>query len=129
MDKEQTRAAAAVMVAHADGKRIDYQRRDSLLPGQWSYASTPVWDFTTFNYRIAPEPKRRALRMSDLEGHPVVWLRTCKKIESLVTQIDTGGFSYTGFRGTFESLAESSIYEYSFDRTNWQGCFKIEEAE
>lgn len=38
-----------IMQHFADGGEVEYSNRESNI---WSRASTPVWDWTEFNYRI-----------------------------------------------------------------------------
>jgi hypothetical protein len=53
MTPEQAREAAAVMLAFADGSRIEckYVNRE-----EWSKVDTPVWNWDVVEYRVAPEP-------------------------------------------------------------------------
>ena len=46
-----------VLQAYKDGKKIEYFSRADC---KWLPCEvTPVWDFDTFKYRIAPEPKKK----------------------------------------------------------------------
>ena len=62
MTKEQCREAGATMIAWADGKTIQWRRRDQ---NEWSEVHqscigiTLSWDWDTFEYRIEPMPKLR----------------------------------------------------------------------
>lgn len=53
MNAEETKRAAAVMIAHAEGKRIERQSRSE---GDWADCPQPVWNWYSRDYRIAPEP-------------------------------------------------------------------------
>ncbi len=53
MNQEETRAAAKVMQAFADGKDIEYRQRNDQIP--WRYIPAPSWDFAKCEYRIKPE--------------------------------------------------------------------------
>jgi hypothetical protein len=55
MDAEETKAAAAVMIAWAEGNKIQYKSKSSQRD-IWTYVSEPIWDFDYLDYRIAPEP-------------------------------------------------------------------------
>lgn len=63
MTPEQTREAAAVMLAFADGNRIEckYVNRK-----EWTKVDTPVWNWDVVEYRVASEPWRGKLWV-----HPV----------------------------------------------------------
>lgn len=62
MTKEQCREAGATMIAWADGKSIQYRRRDQ---SEWfdvepaCTATTLSWDWDEFEYRVKPMPKLR----------------------------------------------------------------------
>ena len=53
MTPERAREAAAVMLAFADGKKIEARRKTT---GTWSVKREPVFDFCGYDYRVAPEP-------------------------------------------------------------------------
>jgi hypothetical protein len=44
-----------VMIAYRDGKKIQMQRRGT--DNAWS-ETYPAWDWASFDYRIAPEPRK-----------------------------------------------------------------------
>ena len=53
MNKEETKAAIAVMQGYVDGKEI--QCTDVLgKTGYWSNPVFPQWDFSLYKYRIKP---------------------------------------------------------------------------
>lgn len=54
MTPQEAREAAAVMLAFADGKKIECKLRDR--PDQWSILNKPVWNWESAEYRVAPEP-------------------------------------------------------------------------
>lgn len=56
MDKEQTKAAIAVMQAYVDGNQIEVKGRGV---GWCPCATDPTWDWTVCEYRVKPEPKLR----------------------------------------------------------------------
>ena len=62
MTKEQCREAGATMIAWADGKSIQYRRRDQ---SEWfdiepaCTATILSWDWDEFEYRVKPMPKLR----------------------------------------------------------------------
>ena len=54
MTPEQLREAAAVMLAAADGKKIECRTRDTL--NEWVLVVNSVWNFCVYEYRIKPVP-------------------------------------------------------------------------
>lgn len=54
MTPEETRQAAAVMIAHAEGKRIEWRKRED-ADDWWSDTEIPRWDWCKLEYRVAPE--------------------------------------------------------------------------
>ncbi len=56
MTPEQLREAAAVMLAAADGKAIEY--RSKFGGTTWEFLTCPVWDFDSWEYRIKPKPRK-----------------------------------------------------------------------
>jgi hypothetical protein len=55
MTPEKVREAAAVMLAFADGKKIECRRKKS-HPTDWVEKHHMRWAFEEFDYRVAPEP-------------------------------------------------------------------------
>jgi len=53
MNADETKAAAAVMIAWAEGKRIQGKSQDNAA---WHDYTEPAWNWNSFDYRIAPEP-------------------------------------------------------------------------
>lgn len=53
MTPEQTREAAAVMLAFADGKKIEWYDRHC---HKWIAVDAAKWDWLSCDYRVAPEP-------------------------------------------------------------------------
>ena len=62
MTKEQSREAGSVMIGWANGKTIQWRRRDQ---NEWfdvepaCTATILSWDWDEFEYRVKPEPKLR----------------------------------------------------------------------
>lgn len=54
MDKEQTKAAVAVMAAFCEEREIEYFDE---VDKKWRGASKPSWDFLYTKYRIKPSKK------------------------------------------------------------------------
>lgn len=72
MDKEQAKAKAAVLLAFAEGKTIEFRR---IRAGeQWVEAKTPGFNFVEFEYRVAPAPRRLwRIEIGDPEKHTSNW--------------------------------------------------------
>ena len=45
-----------VIVGAQQGKTIQWRDKDVLGP-RWRFCENPIWDFSEFDYQIAPEPK------------------------------------------------------------------------
>lgn len=61
MNGEEIRAAAKVMEAYADGKKV--QKQD--INGLWIDCDNPMFDWASFNYRIKAEPKYRPFKTQE----------------------------------------------------------------
>lgn len=78
MTKEQCREAGATMIAWADGKSIQYRRRNQ---SEWfdiepaCTATTLSWDWDEFEYRVKPMPKLRPWTADEVPA------RACRIIE------------------------------------------------
>ena len=53
MTPEQAREAAAVMLAFADGKKIECKTATG--PDTWAEVAEPCWEWDGMKYRVAPE--------------------------------------------------------------------------
>lgn len=53
MTPQEARDAAAVMLAFAEGKKIEYFHP---VLKEWQPAVSPLWDWTACQYRVAAEP-------------------------------------------------------------------------
>lgn len=59
--EDEVRQCAAVMLAHADGKTIQYRKRYgvpsvTVSESEWSDHQSPQWNWCDFEYRVKPEP-------------------------------------------------------------------------
>ena len=78
MTKEQCREAGATMIAWADGKSIQYRRRNQ---SEWfdiepaCTATILSWDWDEFEYRVKPMPKLRPWTADEVPA------RACRIIE------------------------------------------------
>ena len=120
MNIEQTKEAAAVMLAWADGKEIEY--KEIALTGGWETTENPQWRWKDFNYRIKPTAKLRPWTADEV---PLgAWMRV--KDSPHVGR-------RTMICGTFEEHTRStwlSTNEHSTDGgKNWLPCGVVEEAK
>ena len=61
MTKEETENAIKVMQAYVDGKQIEYCiRKDK----KWELCGDPLFNWSTFDYRISKEPQYRPFQNS-----------------------------------------------------------------
>lgn len=63
MTKEQTKEAIKVMQAYADGEQIEIYEFST---GRWADTTKPLWNWTSNNYRIKPEPKHRPYSFEEM---------------------------------------------------------------
>jgi hypothetical protein len=56
MTPEEVREAAAVMLAFADGKKIQERTRSTIANSKWFPETKPDWDWASCEFRVAPEP-------------------------------------------------------------------------
>ncbi len=63
MTPEQLREAAAVMIAAAEGKQIEFKSKFG--GNQWSLLNVAEWDFSAWEYRIKAEPRKVKVRLYD----------------------------------------------------------------
>lgn len=61
MTPEQLREAASVMLAAADGKKIEV--RAIAMYGNWVDTNCGRWDWSKYVYRIKPEPRKVRVRL------------------------------------------------------------------
>lgn len=54
--REETKRRIAVMQAWVEGKKVEYRNRVHKT-SVWRNEVDPAWDWDTYDYRIAPEPK------------------------------------------------------------------------
>lgn len=126
MLKEIQLQNAAAMIAHAEGKSIQFKALDE---DQWNYFdqnTEPNWDFKNFEYRPKPEPKTRQWSMA--EDVPVLpcYIRGIQSEGlswALVLSAGTGGINVAGDGGCrFVPYDSLELYLCSTDRKTWQKC-------
>ena len=73
--------AAEVMKAYADGKEIEYKKREE---GYWTKCDYPIFDWVKYEYRVKQQPSYRPFIDGDecwkemLKHHPFGWIRSDK---------------------------------------------------
>lgn len=65
MTKEETKQAAEIMLAFAEGKKIQVKNKDENKWFDFTKYTNPTWNFDDFDYRIAPERKYRPFKNAD----------------------------------------------------------------
>ena len=57
-DRDEVLRRASVMMAYADGKKLEREWRPAI--GQWTpETGQPTWDWTQYDWRVVPEPLRQ----------------------------------------------------------------------
>lgn len=82
MTREESKKAAEVMLAYAEGKKIEYRVRggDEWCPS--NELDTPLFDWNSTEYRIAQEPTYRPFKNAKecwaemLKHQPFGWVRS-----------------------------------------------------
>ena len=108
MNRDDSEAAANVMLAYASGKPIQIRRRRSNSPPpqaleKWQDVYTsPSWSWEGFEYRIKPEPREVWLAISSNTGMVI----------SAISALPAEGTAYEGYpyRRFVEDL-EGSQYD------------------
>ena len=104
MTTEETRDAAKVMEAYANGKKIQYLNDDN----EWIDTSLPLFNWAKHFYRVKPEPKYRPFKTQEecwkemLKHQPFGWVKeiSCEMLylingisnESIVIMEDINSF-------------------------------------
>ena len=76
MTTEETRDAAKVMEAYANGKKIQYKEIS-----EWLDTSLPLFNWAKYKYRVKPEPKFRPFKNQEecwnemLKHQPFGWIK------------------------------------------------------
>lgn len=52
MNKKRTKYTIIVQQAYVDGKVIEAKRKESFIPQTWNITNNPIWDWSTYDYRI-----------------------------------------------------------------------------
>ncbi len=79
MNREEARRAAEVMLACADGKKIE---RCYFGSSVWEETDSPEWNFALCSYRVKSEPKYRPFKNAEecwnemLKHQPFGWVKS-----------------------------------------------------
>lgn len=128
MTKEQLKHAAEVMLAAAEGKRIECYCKHICGSKEWNSADLPVWNWEDFDYRIAPNqptPKERVpLAKGDFIG--IWWIKRGKDsdVHRLVSaKTDYGIMVCAVVIISYKELMDDGWLR-SQDEVNWLPCWK-----
>lgn len=121
----------AVMQGAKEGKRIECQKRHphSTEPPGWAAVLYPVWNWEITRYRLAPEPKKRLIRVEELPSP--MWITNNEKdpLVSLVCGVAKDGsrlFLSNEFRFTLEEAAKKGWLWSNSHSGPWKS-FEVEE--
>ncbi len=76
--KEEARKAAEVMLAYANGEKIECCRIGDVM---WEDCEYPIWDFRNYYYRVKEEPTYRPFKNAEecweemLKHQPFGWIK------------------------------------------------------
>ena len=116
MNIEETKEAAAVMLAWADGKEIEY--KEMALTGGWTTTENPQWRWKDFNYRIKPTATLRPWTADEV---PLgAWMRSKKS--------NGPRFLLSSTRNDAYRIELMSDHEHSTDGgVTWKPCGVVED--
>ena len=120
MNIEETKEAAAVMLAWADGKEIEY--KEMALTGGWTTTKNPQWRWKDFSYRIKPTATLRPWTADEV---PLgAWMRTKDQSYGNRRSLMCGTYD-EGTRSSWLSTCEHS----TDGGKTWLPCGVVEEAK
>ena len=115
MTREQAREAAAVMLAWADGKEVEYALRGH---SNWEPNESPCWSWAGCDYRIKP-----TLRPWAADEVPLgAWIRFKKVID------DRSILAWTSTQRDRDMWLEEREHSIDGGKT-WLPCGVVEEAK
>lgn len=92
MTKEETKMAAEIMLAFAEGKKIQVKNKDEKEWFDFTKSINPTWNFEDFDYRIAPDRKYRPFKNTDEAFREAkkhgFWVKYGANSYSMITNID-----------------------------------------
>ena len=125
MTREQAREAAAVMLAWADGKKVEFK----CISMDWMRTDTPEWNWIAYNYRIKPTAKLRPWTADEVPLGCILKTKSTNSVWLLIGRNNAGEILIGGdkFRSPEWLLGE---YEHSTDGgKTWLPCGVVEEAK
>ena len=133
MTREQTREAAAIMLAWADGKEVQHRikkcdSRSGLKP-DWCDIDSPWWDFDSYEYRIKPTATLRPWTADEVPLGCILKTKSTNSVWLLIGRNNAGEILIAGdkYRSPEWLLAE---YEHSTDGgKTWLPCGVVEDAK
>jgi hypothetical protein len=133
MTPEETKTAAAVMLAHANGAKVQwrYEIKDGSVSSDWAYLENPSWNFESYYYRLALTPKLRPWKPEEVPVGAVLRWKNMPLKRVLITGTDGehvfGAFTYSLNKATHAEVFEK--YEHSNDGgKTWLPCGVMEDA-
>jgi hypothetical protein len=128
MTPEETKAAVAVMLAHANGAKVECRNRGDEWKDIWSDCP-PRWNWTSQVYRIAPTPKLRPWKPEEVPL--LAWLRWKgdRKGMSTLTGFNEAGIFYCSANIGLSFEDALKLFEHSTDGgKTWKACGVMEDA-
>lgn len=117
---EQLRQNAAAMIAHAEGKPVQWREDDD---AEWTDTEHPIWQCDDVSYRPKPEPKTRQWSKPDDVPGPVCWLRVVDDAaELMVVGMDELTINISQAGSYKWSKLHEEGFQYSTDRKTWHKC-------
>ena len=113
-----------VIKAHEDGKRIQARHVDNDENG-WTNCPIPLWDWSFWNYSIAPEPKIIPWTRDDVPFNAMYRERVVENSpwRTPLSKAFNGLRFYDCFMH-YELLADN--WEHTTDGKTWKPCHKYE---
>ena len=114
MTREEARKAARVMLAYADGKKLQIGGQDS---NEWADVVIPVFNWELNSYRIKLEPTYRPFKDADecweeMKKHePFGWIKNPSNYFSVIHIADNG---FTLCSGLFQAFSEALKNDLQF---------------
>jgi hypothetical protein len=120
MTKEQQKQFGKAMIAHAEGKQVQFF--DGI---EWADCPTPSWKSYS-RYRPKPAPSTRPWSKPEDVPGPVCWIKSRAETECLVVTISPEGVRIASGLCTWYSLFDKL---HSTDRKTWLPCVVTEEEK
>ena len=117
MTREQAREAAAVMLAWADGKEVEYMSSNG-----WMEATTPRWNWLSTPFRLKPTPVLRPWTADEVPiGAIIRYKRHPHAPRMLIVCNEESGL--TGYGSNWPYITLLDVMEHSTDGgLTWKPC-------